>query len=56
MEDEEGEGDLWKRKIEEIRKFQRERPQQEITGEQAENKPYFHKHSIPCLLYTSRCV
>ena len=27
---------MWKRKVEEIRRFQRERPQQEITGEQAE--------------------
>ena len=36
IEDEEGEGELWKRKVEEIRRFQRERPQQEITGEQAE--------------------
>ena len=36
LEEEEGEGELWKRKIEDIRKFQRERPQQEITGDQAE--------------------
>ena len=36
MDDEEEERDLWKRKIEEIRTFQRERPQHEITQKQAE--------------------